>query len=89
MDKCTRGVSAAVLALLASCAGLRPGEGPTSTVPGLPEAVSNDRIATWLIKSILADMHGNAKRNLCRNGAINAVLEIFQAYSDVQMKNIV
>lgn len=45
MGKCARGLSAAVLALLASCAVPGPGKVPTSTIPDLPEAVSNNAVA--------------------------------------------
>lgn len=43
--RCARGLSAAALVLLASCAGRGSAEGPTSTVPDLPEAVSNNAVA--------------------------------------------
>lgn len=45
MMRCTKGLSAAVLGVLASCAGPTPDMEPTSTVPDLPEAISNNAVA--------------------------------------------
>ena len=45
MRKCTRGLFAAVCALLAACATSRPDYAPAPTIPDLPYAISNNAVA--------------------------------------------
>lgn len=45
MRKCTRGLFAAACVLLAACATARPENGPVSTIPDLPYAISNNAVA--------------------------------------------
>lgn len=69
---CARGLSAAMLVLLAACVGPGSAEGPMSTVPDLPVAVSNNAVAAieggdgFRLYSLLGLKSGKTWRDVSR-----------------------